>query len=355
MLESSKFLFKKETLMHSAKKIISSSLAALVLVTLQTWSAFGEEQKATAAEQKVVQSAEKKLSPTDPVAKVNGTTITRQDLDRAVKVLVSQNRLPQPLPAESLKQAEEAALDQLISAELLYQDGLKLEMKDLDKQVGEKISQNKAKFPSADDFEKALKSVEMTEKDLKEFTRKDIVISNLIEKNIADKTTVTEADVKKFYDDNPDKFKQEPSAKASHILCGVDASATPEEKKKAREKAEALLKKIKAGEDFATLAKSDSTCPSSKQGGDLGTFSKGQMVAPFEKAAFALKPGEVSDVVETQFGYHIIKLTEKKDGGSIKFDEVKSKIQDFLKNQKVQKGVMDYLDALKVKAKIEKL
>jgi peptidyl-prolyl cis-trans isomerase C len=337
-----------------AKKMISYSLAALVLVTLQTWSAFGEEQKATPAEQKVVQSAEKKLSPTDPVAKVNGTTITRQDLERAVKVLVSQNRLPQPLPAESLKQAEQAALDQLISAELLYQDGQKLEIKDLDKQVEEKISQNKAKFPSVDDFEKALKSVEMTEKDLKEFTRKDIVISNLIEKNIADKTTVTEADVKKFYDDNPDKFKQEPSVKASHILCGVDASATPEEKKKAREKAEALLKKIKAGEDFATLAKSDSTCPSSKQGGDLGTFSKGQMVAPFEKAAFALKPGEVSDVVETQFGYHIIKLTEKKDGGSIKFDEVKSKIQDFLKNQKVQKGVMDYLDALKVKAKIEK-
>ena len=338
-----------------AKKMISYSLAALVLVTLQTWSAFGKEQKATPAEQKVFQSAKKKLSPTDPVAKVNGTTITRQDLDRAVKVLVSQNRLPQPLPAESLKQAEEAALDQLISAELLYQDGQKLEIKDLDKQVEDKISQNKAKFQSVDDFEKALKSVEMTEKDLKEFTRKDIVISNLIKKNIADKTTVTEADVKKFYDDNPDKFKQEPSVKASHILCGVNASATPEEKKKAKEKAEALLKKIKAGEDFATLAKSDSTCPSGKQGGDLGTFSKGQMVAPFEKAAFALKPGEVSDVVETQFGYHIIKLTERKEGGSIKFDEVKSKIQDFLKNQKVQKGVMDYLDALKGKAKIEKL
>jgi len=341
--------------MISAKKIFSYSLAALVLITIQTWSAFGDEQKAPQTEQKSAQTTEKKSAPTDPIAKVNDTIITRLDLDRAVKVLVSQNRLPQPLPPESLKQAEEAALDQLISAELLYQAGQKTEIKDLDKQVDEKVSQNKAKFPSAEEFEKALKSVEMTEKDLKEFTRKDVVISNFIEKNIAEKTKVTEADAKKFYDDNPDKFKQEPSVKASHILCGVEASATAEEKKKAKEKAEALLKKIKAGEDFATLAKSESTCPSSKQGGDLGFFSKGQMVAPFEKAAFALKPGEVSDVVETQFGYHIIKLTEKKEGGTIKFDEVKEKIENYLKNLKIQKAIGEYLVELKGKAKIEKL
>lgn len=341
--------------MISAKKIFPYSLAALVLITIQTWPAFGDEQKAPQTEQNSAQTAEKKSVPTDPVAKVNGTIITRLDLDRAVKVLVSQNRLPQPLPPESLKQAEEAALDQLISAELLYQAGQKTEIKDLDKQVDEKVSQNKAKFPSAEEFEKALKSVEMTEKDLKEFTRKDVVISNFIEKNIAEKTKVTEADAKKFYDDNPDKFKQEPSVKASHILCGVEASATAEEKKKAKEKAEALLKRIKAGEDFATLAKSESTCPSSKQGGDLGFFSKGQMVAPFEKAAFALKPGEVSDVVETQFGYHIIKLTEKKEGGTIKFDEVKEKIENYLKNLKIQKAIGEYLVELKGKAKIEKL
>ncbi|ABQ27080.1 peptidylprolyl isomerase [Geotalea uraniireducens] len=341
--------------MISAKKIFSYSLAALVLITIQTWSAFGDEQKAPQTEQKSAQTTEKKSAPTDPVAKVNDTIITRLDLDRAVKVLVSQNRLPQPLPPESLKQAEEAALDQLISAELLYQAGQKTEIRDLEKQVEEKVSQNKAKFPSADEFEKALKSVEMTEKDLKEFTRKDVVISNFIEKNIAEKTKVTEADAKKFYDDNPDKFKQEPSVKASHILCGVEASATAEEKKKAKEKAEALLKKIKAGEDFATLAKSESTCPSSKQGGDLGFFSKGQMVAPFEKAAFALKPGEVSDVVETQFGYHIIKLTEKKEGGTIKFDEVKEKIENYLKNLKIQKAIGECLVELKGKAKIEKL
>jgi peptidyl-prolyl cis-trans isomerase C len=332
-------------------------VAALAVFAIQSVAAFGEEaqkNRAPAEQKETAKTAEKKQSPTDPVAKVNGTTIIRKELDRAVKVLVAQNRLPKTLPPEQQKQAEEAALDQLIAAELLYQAGQKAEIKDLDKQIEEKIGQNKAKFPSNEEFVKALKSVEMSESDLKDFTRKDIVITNFIEKNIVSKINVTEADAKKFYDDNVDKFKQEESARASHILVGVDAKATDEDKKKAREKAEGILKKVKAGEDFATLAKAESTCPSSKQGGDLGFFPKGQMVAPFEKAAFALKPGEISDVVETQFGYHIIKLTEKKEAGVVKFDDVKAKIIDYLKNQRIQKGVNDSLAELKGKAKTER-
>ncbi|WP_243371966.1 peptidylprolyl isomerase [Geotalea sp. SG265] len=333
-----------------------SLVAALAVFAIHAVVAYGAEaQKSQASTaQKEAAAAGKKGSPADPVAKVNGTIITRQDLDRAVKVLVAQNRLPQPLPPEQQKQAEDAALDQLISAELLYQAGQKSEIKDLDKQVEEKIGQNRAKFSSSAEFDKALKSVDMSEKDLKDFTRKDLVITTFIERDIVSKIKVTEADAKKFYDDNADKFKQEESVRASHILIGADAKAGDEDKKKAREKAEGILKKIKAGEDFATLAKAESTCPSSKQGGDLGTFAKGQMVAPFEKAAFALKPGEVSDVVETQFGYHIIKLAEKKEAGMVKFDDVKSKIIDYLKSQKIQKDVSDYLAELKKTAKTEK-
>ncbi|ACM21838.1 peptidylprolyl cis-trans isomerase, PpiC-type [Geotalea daltonii FRC-32] len=339
----------------SAKKI--SLVAALAVFAIQSMPALGAEPQKTAAsaEQKEVKETVKKVSPSDPVAKINGTIITRKELDRAVKVLVAQNRLPQALPPEQQKQAEEAALDQLISAELMYQAGQKTEIKDIDKQIEEKIALNRAKFPNPEEFDKALKSVEMSEKDLKEFTRKDIVITAFIEKNIISNINVAEADAKKFYDDNTEKFKQDESIRASHILIGVDAKAGEEDKKKAREKAEGILKKIKAGEDFATLAKAESTCPSSKQGGDLGTFPKGQMVAPFENAAFALKPGEVSDVVETQFGYHIIKLAEKKEAGMVKFDEVKTKIVDYLKSQKIQKGVGDYLEELKSKAKTEKL
>lgn len=339
--------------MLSARMITTASLA--LLFALQSGLVSAEEQKAAVPEQKAAQTEQKAAAPTDPVAKVNGVAITNKDVDRAVKVLLSQNRVPQPTPPEIMKQAQSAATDQLISAELLFQAGQKLEIKDLDKQIVDKIAQNKAKFPTVEEFEKAMKSLEMGEKDMEEFTRKDIVINNLIEKNILSKITVPDADVKKFYDDNLEKyFKKQESVKASHILIGVDEKATPEDRKKAKEKIEAILKKVKAGEDFAALAKTESTCPSKAQGGDLGVFTRGQMVAPFEKAAFDLKPGEVSDIVETQFGYHIIKLTEKNAAATEKFDDVKAKIADYLKSQQAQKAVATYVEELKAKAKIEK-
>jgi peptidyl-prolyl cis-trans isomerase C len=250
---------------------------------------------------------------------------------------------------------EKQAVEQLISAELLYQAGQKLDISDIDKQIDAKLAQGKAKFSNEQDFNKAVKELEMDEKDLRDYTRRDLIISNFVEKTIIPKVTVAEADAKKFYDENPDKFTRSESIKASHILLGVDQKATADEKKAAREKAEKLRKDLTGGADFAELAKANSTCPSSKQGGDLGFFGKGQMVAPFEKAAYALKPGEISDVVETQFGYHIIKLTEKKPAEKVEFKEARSRIEDFLKNQKIGAAVNDYLVETRKNAKIEML
>jgi len=331
-------------------------IAVFSLVAMQTGQAFSEEKKPAQPKADAVVKPEAaakpattaKTSPTDPVVKVNGTAITRSEVDRAMKVISAQNRM-------GLQQPEDAVVDQLVSAELLYQAGVKLGVPDLDKQVAAKITESKSKFADTAAFEKALKSASLTQKELEDLIRRDLTISNLVDKEIATKATVTDADAKKFYDENVDKFKQGDSIRASHILCGVDPKATDADKKKAKEKAEALLKEIKTGKDFADLAKANSTCPSSAQGGDLGFFGKGQMVPSFESAAFALKPGEVSNVVETQFGYHIIKVTEKKGAGVTKFEDVKDKIVPYLKNMKIQKGVSDYVAQLKEKAKIEKV
>jgi peptidyl-prolyl cis-trans isomerase C len=257
--------------------------------------------------------------------------------------------------ADQQKELEKQALNQLVSAELLYQAGQKLEIKDIEKQVDDKYAKGKAKFANEQDFTKAMKDMEMEEKDLRDYTRRDLIISNFIEKTFVPKATVSEDDAKKFYDQNPDKFTKPEEVKASHILIGVDAKATDQEKKAAREKADKLRKDLAGGADFAALAKANSTCPSSQQGGDLGYFGKGKMVPAFEKAAFALKPGEISDVVETQFGYHIIKLTEKKAAEKVDFKEVKPRIDDYLKNQKVGTAVNDYLTETRKTAKIELL
>jgi peptidyl-prolyl cis-trans isomerase C len=283
------------------------------------------------------------------VARVNGIVIDAAELRRATKVLLRGQAVPEGQQAEVDKQA----LAQLLSAELLYQASAKMEIKDIDKQIDARLAEGKARFAKQEDFVKAIKDLEMDEKDLREYTRRDLLISRFVESVIAPNVKVTEEDARTFYSQNPDKFNRGESVRASHILIGVDATATAEEKKKAAEKAEKLRKELAGGADFATLAKGNSTCPSSQQGGDLGFFGKGQMVPPFEKSVFALKPGEISDVVETQFGYHIIKLTERKPAETVTFKEAQARIEEYLKGQKINVAVGEYVAEARKAAKIE--
>jgi peptidyl-prolyl cis-trans isomerase C len=287
-------------------------------------------------------------SPADPVAIVNGVVITRGELGKASRVITAQNLTGKQL-------TENDILEELISTELLYQAGKKLEIKDLDRQVGERITNYRAKYPDNTAYENALKAAGLTPKELEDISRKDIVIKNLVEKEIVPKINISETEARNYYDENIDKFKHVESIRAGHILCGVDSKATAEEKKKAKGKAESLLKEIRGGKDFTELARTNSTCPDSKNGGDLGYFTRGVRPPAFDAVAFAMKPGEVSDVVETRLGYHIIKLKEKREAGAAKFDEVKEKIQDYLKKAEVRKSLAGYIARLRENAKIEKL
>ncbi|WP_295458973.1 peptidylprolyl isomerase [uncultured Thiodictyon sp.] len=292
-------------------------------------------------------------NPAEVVTKVNGVAITRAELDRATEALLGQSHMQGPTDAAQKKKAEEAALSQMVSEELLYQAAKKETIPDLDKKVEEQVAAAKAQFPSPEDFEKALVANGITAQQLKDFMQRDVVISAYIEKEVSSKITITTEQAKKFYDENLDKFKTPESVHASHILIGVDPKATPEEKLKAKEKADGILKQVTGGGDFAELAKKESSCPSAPQGGDLGEFARGQMVKPFEDVAFSLKPGDVSGVVETQFGYHIIKSTGKKDAGVMPFDQVKDKIEQYLKEVQTKEKVMAKVEELKKAAKIE--
>jgi peptidyl-prolyl cis-trans isomerase C len=333
----------------SSHNVITKALCYGVMLLLLAPAVRSEEP---AAPKKKAAAAEQPSADT-VLAKVNGVNITRGERDRALQeILMQQGRMGQQATPDMKPQLEKAALDQLINVELLYQKGKTLKVSDLEKKVDEKIDQTKKQFPTPEDFEKALKGSNLTEKKLSEMARRNIVIDNLLQKEVFGKITVTEADAKKFYDENPDKFKMPERTRASHILISADQKATPEEKKKAREKAEAARKRVAGGEDFATVAKAESNCPSSSKGGDLGYFTKGQMVPEFEKAAAALKLGELSSVVETPFGYHIIKVTERKPAETIPFAEVKDRIEEYLKGQQGQKPMSEYVEKLRKNAKI---
>ena len=132
---------------------------------------------------------------------------------------------------------------------------------------------------------------------------------------------------------------------------GADAAT----KKKAKDQAESVLKQARAGADFAELAKKYSADGSAQEGGDLNFFTKGQMVPAFDQAAFALKPGQISDIVTTQFGYHIIKVTERRPASTVPFEQVTARIKEYLTEQQKQQKVEAFIESLKQKAKIEVL
>ncbi len=177
-----------------------------------------------------------------------------------------------------------------------------------------------------------------------------------MEQQFADQIKISDDDAKKYFDQNKAEFQTPEQVRASHILISTrntDPNADPNKvKADAKAKAEEVLAKVKTGGDFAALAKEYSSCPSAQKGGDLGLFGRGQMVKPFEDAAFALEPNQVSGIVETEFGYHIIKVTEHKDANTTGFDAAKPKIVETLQNQKKGQLAKDFITQLKAEATI---
>ena len=178
--------------------------------------------------------------------------------------------------------------------------------------------------------------------------------SRSAESAIADKVAVKPEQVTDFYAKNPDQFKQPERVRASHILITVPKGADAAAKTAARTKAADILKDVKAGKDFAALAKQHSQDPGSAQnGGDLGFFQQGQMVGPFNDVAFKLTPGQVSDLVETEFGFHIIKVAEKQTARSVPLDEVRPQLEQYLERMNREQQTDAFVNGLKTKGKIE--
>jgi peptidyl-prolyl cis-trans isomerase C len=287
----------------------------------------------------------------DVLARVNGQDVTKVDFDRLVKNMEAGRGA---IPAERRDEVLRRALDQLITYSVLKQEAASRKLAVADADVDAQVASMQKQFPTQAEFDKALSTRNTTVEQLKADARVDMAINKMMEGEVANAVAATDADAKDFYDKNPDKFTQPESVRASHILI-MTKDLDEAGKKAARAKIDGVLKRAKAGEDFAALAKENSGDGSASQGGDLGFFPRGRMVPAFDQAAFALKPGEISEVVTSEFGYHIIKLTEKKVGSTVPFEEVKPRVLEYLTNQKKQQRVDSFIDEAKKRAKIEVL
>jgi peptidyl-prolyl cis-trans isomerase C len=290
------------------------------------------------------------------VAVVNGTVITQEDLDKEMKQfqqqLLSRGRPPSDSELVGIKNE---VLENLINLELLYQGAQRNGSILAEADVNKQLQEIKKQFSNEAEFEGVLAKMNISEADLRSKLKKNMAIQQFIDRRFAQKVTISGEETKSYYDSHVDSFKQPEEVKASHILIKIDSQDKESQKAEARKKLKEVQKKLNKGDDFAALAKEFSQCPSSAKGGDLGYFRRGQMVKPFEEAAFALRPGEVSDIVETRFGYHLIKVFDKKPETTMAFKDIKEKLQQYLKKGKVRKQVSAYVEELKGKARVERL
>jgi peptidyl-prolyl cis-trans isomerase C len=300
-----------------------------------------------------VPAAEKKASD-DNVAEVNGSVITKAEFDSEMSRVNGRLQAAGQTPSTSQREEiRKEVLKTLIDRELLLQESAKKKMTVDDPAAVEQIESLKKRFPDDAKYKEWLLTMGFSEEELKSRIKEEMAIKQLIDKEVVEKIAVSEKDAKEYYDNNPDSFRQAERVQASHILITFDQKADASVKEAARKKIEAIEERLKKGEDFSALAKEFSECPSSERDGDLGYFERGQMVKPFEDAAFALEPGTMSGIVETQFGYHLIKSVDKKPASTIPFSDISEKLQQYLKNEKVKKETPVYLSNLKAKADVK--
>ena len=289
----------------------------------------------------------------DTVAVVEGVEIKKAELDDALTAVLGQSgRSPGELPAEQKSGAYRMILDDMIVDKLLSKRAADVKVPDED--VIATFKRVTANLGSDEEIKAQIEKSGQTVDKVKENIRSSLRQQQWVDAQIKDKTEVTDADAEDFFNKHPEQFQAPERVRASHILLAVKQDALPETVTKKQKEAEAIAARVKKGEDFTTLAKQLSEDPSAKEnGGDLNFFAKEQMVPEFSEVAFKMKKDEVSDPVRSQFGYHIIKVTDRKQPEAMSLDQAKPRLLAFLKQQKKQAEVEKLVREIREKADVK--
>ncbi len=289
------------------------------------------------------------------VAIVNQEIITLSEVDRWVfpfyKEIQTEDRLEKQ---EKLLEARRKILDQIIEEKLIDQEVRKIGFKATPKEVEATIEViKKSNNATQEDLEKALARDGITFETFKKEIEKRILRMRFISVMIKVDSNVGDKELLEFYKKNLERYRTNEVYRPGHILFLVPKEATPEEVSRIRKKCEGVLDKIKKGEDFGEMALLYSEDPSSKDRGDLGYFKKGELLPAFEREALSLRVGEVSGIVRTEHGFHIIKLLDRKGGAPPSFEEIKDKVKADYMEREMEKALKQYLTKLKEKSIIE--
>jgi peptidyl-prolyl cis-trans isomerase C len=299
--------------------------------------------------------------PMDPaklpavVAKINGVEIKKAELVNEALQFRQQLAQMRGIQAPLSEAVYREALNSIIARTLLQQEAQEQKVTVSDAEVEEQIAAIRRRFPDAAGFQQALAAQGLTEAALRQQMKREGAVQKLVMTKVLGNLTVSDQAAKEFYDKNQAQMKRPERVHLRHILVKAASTAQAAEKAKARARAEELLKRVQNGEDFAKVASEASEDAGTKpRGGDLSWIVRGQTDPSLEKAAFGLtKPNEMTGVVESPYGYHIIQLVEREGSGVVPFEEAKPKIAEFLRQRLSQQKLQVHVQELRAKGKVE--
>jgi len=289
----------------------------------------------------------------ETVAVVEGDAIKREEVEKVFSQMAQQQGIPaEAVPAEQKNAAYHSILNDLINEKLIAKRSA--DEKVTDEEVGTMFDRIKQNFGSDEELQKQITSHGQTIDGVKKEIRSSLQSQHWIESQIKDKVAVTDAEADEFYKANPDKFKQPERVRASHILVKVEQDAKADVVTEKQKQAQAIADRVKKGEDFNKLAEQLSEDPSAKENkGDLDYFTKEQMVPEFSNAAFAMKKDEVSEPVRSSFGFHVIKVTDHQQAGTVSLEQVKPRLLAALKRQKEEQEFSKLVEGIREKADVK--
>jgi len=302
-------------------------------------------------------AAEKKPDPPPQkkpgvVAVVNGSEISLDDftreLARVERLVLNTGK---PLTCRQITKLRTEVVEGMVRQELLYQESKK-SIKVSDAEIDGQLKKLKEQYASEADFTNALSVLKISPASFRSQVERSLSVQRLVETRFAAKAEVTDKEIRAYYDRNRESFRQPEQVRASHILIKADPG---DEGKKAaaRKKIGEILEKVRQGQDFASLARTYSEDATGAKDGDLGYIRQGQVMKPFEEALFSLKTGEVSGVVETRLGYHLIKAVDRKPEMTIPFENLKDQLRALLKQEKGQQEANASIGKAREKARVE--
>ena len=291
----------------------------------------------------------------EKVAVVNGSVISKHDYDVSFNALVKElsTNAQRQLTDSELARIKGNVLEKLIDQKILYQAAKKENIQIDEAAYQQQVAQLNAGLKKDPALQAEIEKTKYSMEEIQNQIRENLMVNQFINEKFFNPVVVSDEAVKAYYENNKTQFVYPEKISARHILIKPALPDNKDSKAEALKKIESIQDKLKAGEDFETLARAHSQCPSKEKGGDLGFFSRGQMVPPFEEAAFALNINEISDIVETQFGYHLIQLTGKVPETTIEFNEIKDRLKPSLKKQKAMENLEAFLNDAKKNGTIE--